>query len=288
MAANDSTDSISGACCFDYVSSDFIDDFCARAASEFDSEDFASFAKAITSFFQKFHLTDVILFRKVGKFDSKFCDVCKFLFNESDSEFNGTSSIRYYRGVEIETENEKTLFSLIRKERQNADFLTVRSSDEKIIRAAADSPEVDAVIPIFNDSQKQSVGKINHIVAKIAQNKKTAFGFDLLPFLQTRGYRRSKLFSGSMEMIPILMRYNVPILLFSGAQSVYDFRGTYELEAFGRLLGISQEQTKAAVGFDLAGILQRRKDLKSGKIIMDGVEIVGDFDEIGEDFSETD
>ena len=269
----------------DYVSAEFIDDLCAKAAAEYGPDDFAlpDFPKFIDSFFKKFRLTDVIIYKKTGRSGSRFSDACGTLFNSaevfsgpSDSSVPFTPSVRYYRGVEIEADNENVLISAVRKERQNADFLAVRSADEKIIRAAAGMPDIDAVFPIYNDSQKQFAGKINHIVAKIAADKKTAFGFDIAPFLSIKGYRRSRLFSDVTAMIPILEKYNVPILLFSGASTFYDFRGPYESEAFGRLLGLSSEKASEAAGLNSAGLLQRRADLKSGKLVADGVEIVAD------------
>ena len=276
----------------DYVSAEFIDDLCAKAAAECGSDDFAipDFPIFIDSFFKKFRLTDVIIYKKAGRSGSRFSDACSALFKSaevlsglSDHSALSVPPVRYYRGVEIEADNENVLISAVRKERQNADFLAVRSADEKIIRAAAGTPDVDAVFPIYDDSQKQFVGKINHIVAKIAADKKTAFGFDIAPFLSIKGYRRSRLFSDAAVMIPILEKYNVPILLFSGASSFYDFRGPYESEAFGRLLGLSSEKVSEATGLNSAGLLQRRADLKSGKRVADGVEIVADGAEFADE-----
>ncbi|WNY28274.1 hypothetical protein MmiEs2_04580 [Methanimicrococcus stummii] len=284
QTGNRNFQSDSGKRYFDFVSADFIEELCFRAAEGLDPEDFFSYSEEIHSFFKRFGLTDVIIFKKVGKDKSTggFSGVCDALFNGN----GGEPSVRYYRGVEIEAENENTLSALIRKERPGADFIAVRSSDEKVIRAAAESSDADLVIPIsVSDSAGKtygagsihvSGGRINHIVAKIARDKKTAFGFDIYPFLQTKGYRRSKIFADAMDMIPILRKYQVPVLLFSGADSFYDMRGPYESEAFGRLLGLSQDETKAAVSLYFEEIIERRKKQKSGQIIMSGVEIVED------------
>jgi ribonuclease P/MRP protein subunit RPP1 len=271
---------------FDYVSADFIDDLCSKiaAGAELDPEDFFSFREHIDSFFKNFGITDVILFRKSGKSASAFSNACKSLLADCSAQsahFN--HPVRYYKGIEIEAENENALYSAVRKERPNADFVAIRSSDEKVIRAAADSLDVDLVIPVsYSEGRAQnsspnlhvSVGQINHIAAKIAKDKKTAFGFDIYPFLQTKGYRRSKILADCMEMIPILRKYRVPVLLFSGADSFYDARGPYECEAFGSLLGLSREETAAAVSLNPAEIIELRKRQQSGKMIMSGVEIV--------------
>lgn len=308
---------------FDYVSADFIEDLCSKAAAELDPEDLFSFADHVDSFFKGFGFTDVIISKKtgqssglssrsssssssssrsssssssrslsssssvshVGSAGSDFYNVLETLFNGSNNYF-----VRFHKGAEIETDNENTLFNLIRKEKQFADFIAVRSSDEKVIRAAAGSYDVDLIIPVvcsrsngLNERSNAgsmnfftSAGQINHIVAKIAQEKKTAFGFDIYPFLQTKGYRRSKLFGDCMDMIPVLRRYHVPVLLFSGAVSLYDARGAYEAEAFGRFLGLTQEETIAAVSKNPAEILEYRKKIKTGKIIAAGAEIVDD------------
>lgn len=276
---------------FDFVSADFIDEIGSAlfdSINPSDSEDLTSLYAEIDSFFHKMNLTDVIIFKKVAKNGSN--SFSQFVLNlfENSSESAGSNPIRYYKGVEIEAENENVLYSIIRKERANADFLAVRSADEKVIRAAAESVDVDLIIPIsFSYSTGRSsstgnnsssiyaaAGQINHIVAKIARDKKKAFGFDMLPFLQTRGYRRSKIFADGMEMIPILRKYNVPVLLFSGALSFYDARGPYELEAFGRMFGLTQEETTASVSYLPSEFIERRKKQKSGKLIAAGVEIL--------------
>ena len=274
---------------FDYVSADFIVYLCSKiiADAEIDPNDFCSIAGHVDSFFKNFGITDVILYRSAGKSDS-FSNICQSLFKSDCSDNSACSAldIRYHRGVEIEAENENALYTAVRKERQNADFIAVRSSDEKVIRAAADSSDVDMVVPVSYSSYSKkspqndasnlhaSGGQINHIIAKIAKDKKTAFGFDIYPFLQTKGYRRSKIFADCMEMIPVLRKYRVPILLLSGANSFYDVRGPYEREAFGSLLGLSREEATAAVSKNPAGIIEMRKKQKSGKMILSGVEIV--------------
>ena len=271
MAANDDSDS---KCRFDYISHGFIADIYEKTASSCYSDDLASFKETVTVFLDKFHFTDAVLFRKAGKSGSASASKSESDFNSVlEAFFNPSGSVRCYRGVEIEAENEKTLFSMIQKERPRVDFLTVRSADEKVIRAAADSLDVDAVIPVLSSASKSAAGKINHIVAKIAVDKKTAFGFDIAPFLSVKGYRRSKLFADVSEMIPILRKYKVPILLFSGADSVYELRGSYELEAFGRLLGLTREEASQAVQKS-GGLIQMRQKQMSGAQIMPGVEII--------------
>ena len=247
----------------------------------------------INSFFKKFGFTDVILFQKSGKISSQKVDQKSASASTSASTSASISasaqkpvhlifhklfetsdhSIRYHNGIEIEADTENELNALIRKERSKADFLIVRSDDDKMIRAAANSGDVDIIIPISNHAQKPVAGKINHIIAKIAADKKTAFAFDIAPFLFIKGYRRSKLFSDVMEMIPVLRKYHVPILLFSGAGNVFEIRGPYELEAFGRLFGMTQEETVLAVSEFPQKIISERQKKKSGKIVSQGVEI---------------
>lgn len=264
MAANDSASKAY----VDYVSAAVPDEICSK--SDDGQIDFSAAYENINHFFKKFTVTDVILFQKAGRTErNKQSEAYSNLFKDGNP-------VRYLKGIEIEADNENTLHSLIRKERPNADFLTVRSADEKIIRAAADSPDVDAIIPISNNPQKPAAGQINHIAAKIAAGRKTAFAFDIAPFLFVKGYRRSKLFADAAEMIPIIRKYHVPVLLFSGAGSVFEQRGPYELEAFGRLLGLTREETAAAVSTLPAEILRERQKQKSGVRIMSGVEVLNE------------
>ena len=283
MAANDPTPVY-----FDYVSAALPAEICSE--TDHSREEDALVPEIVNPFFKKFYFTDVILFQKAdkkGQADRDSINICLSLLefgradraDRADRPGRADSPVRYHKGIEIETDNENTLHALIRKERPNADFLTVRSAEEKIIRAAAESPDVDAVFPISNNSQKPAAGPINHIVAKFAADKKTAFAFDIAPFLLVKGgYRRSKLFADAAEMIQIIRKYNVPILLFSGAGSACEQRGPYELEAFGRLLGLTQEETTAAVSTLPAEILRERQKQKSGVRLMAGVEILDESD----------
>ena len=296
---------------FDYVSADLLEEIIggieirndtgsipdqsmhAKISEGIESSDEFSLFTHIDSFFKKFGFTDVILFQKADqtsaqKLAQKSASApaqkptppfYHKLFETPDH------SIRYHKGIEIEVDTENELNALIRKERPKADFLIVRSDDDKMIRAAANSGDVDIIIPISNHAQKPAAGKINHIIAKIAADKKTAFAFDIAPFLFIKGYRRSKLFSDIMEMIPVLRKYHVPVLLFSGAGNVFEIRGPYELEAVGRLFGMTQEETVLAVSDFPQKIISERQKKKSGIIISQGVEIFSEEKDV-EIFSE--
>lgn len=287
---------------FNYVSVSFVKDFCA--AQNFDNNgnnnnhnidcnngnalnhsDRISFcAEELNHFFEKFYFTDIIFFKKIISSKSKSNDSEQSGVENSMADavlnllFLGDFSVRYHCGVEIEAENENILYNVIRKERSKADFLAVRSSDEKVIRAAAEAKDIDLIIPIVFSSERSDLftraGQINHIVAKFAAERKTAFCFDLFPFLHTSGYYRSKLFADCMAMIPILRKYKVPIVLAGGALSVYDLRGPYELEAFGQLLGLTQFETTAGVSQNPFEISEYRRKIKSGVYLGNGVELV--------------
>jgi ribonuclease P/MRP protein subunit RPP1 len=259
---------------FDYICAGLLEEI-VEGASDSDEP---SLSITIDSLFKKFGWTDIILFQKAAQKAAQKVDSQKSAQSLSPLIFQNIFetpglSIRYYKGIEIEAGNENELNALIRKERPKADFLTVRSDDEKIIRAAADSFDVDAVIPMSNSNQKPAAGKINHIVAKIAADKKTAFAFDIAPLLFVKGYRRSKLFSDIMEMIPILRKYHVPVLLFSGAGNIFEIRGPYELEAVGHLFGMTQEETGLAVSGFPNKIMSERQKKVTEKNIVKGVEI---------------
>jgi len=280
---------------FNYVSVSFVKDFCSFQNADFNDEgnlsknfdNISFYAEEINRFFQKFYYTDIILFKKINPPQKSKSESDSFTHPVDDSAvnavlnllFSGDFSVRYHRGVEIEAANENILHNLIRKERAKTDFLAVRSGDEKVIRAAVEAENVDFIFPVsFSPGQSgdlhMSAGPINHIVAKFAAEKKTAFCFDFFPFLHVIGSYRNKLFSDCMSMIPILRKYKVPIVLTGGAFFVYDFRGPYELEAFGRLLGLTQSETTAAVSQNPFEIAEYRRKIKSKIYLGNGVELV--------------
>ncbi|WNY24648.1 RNase P subunit p30 family protein [Methanolapillus millepedarum] len=255
--------------CFDFVSSSLFDEsnesaaffspVCAPSASDNGS---------FVSLFEKFRLSDLVISMPAEPGNSNL------KIQKPDT------NISFYSGVEITPSGDLT--SHIQKSRKKADFLSVRSADEKMIRSAVESAHVDLINPISisirdkgypNGNYNTAIGQINHIVAKLAADNHVAFGFDLFPFLQTRGFRRSRLFAGVFDMIPILQKYDVPILISSGAKSVYDLRDSYELIAFGELLGLSQADAQKAVFEFPKKIIEERQKILSGQKLSNGVEI---------------
>ncbi|MDV0447298.1 hypothetical protein MsAg5_11810 [Methanosarcinaceae archaeon Ag5] len=280
---------------FDFVSAALFDES-DESASFFSSGNMqaASNEPPLLSLFEKFRFSDIVVL-KTADSDASVSSGFQSNHPSNLSDLSKLSSkLSFYSGVEMSPSSTGDLTSQMQKFRKKADFLSVRSADEKIIRAAVESNHIDLINPISisvrdngygrGSSYNTAIGQINHIVAKLAADNHLAFGFDLFPFLQTRGFRRSKLLAGVFEMIPILQKYDVPILVFSGAKSVYDLRDSYALVAFGKLLGLSEADAKKAVYDSPKTVIDERRKILSGLKLSNGVEIeeldinVGDKD----------
>ncbi len=171
--------------------------------------------------------------------------------------------------AEIRVPDAGKLIGKVSSARNNADFVLVRSSDEKVMRAAVDSPKVDILIPYENGR----TGMINQIVAKAAADNDVAFAFEISPLINSRGYRRARYIAGISEMVPILRKYNVPILLISGAGNFYDFRDAFVQEAIGQLFTLTPEECRKACSDNYLKMIRLADMKKEGRYLGNGIEI---------------
>lgn len=183
---------------------------------------------------------------------------------------HGACPFALYACADIRAPDAGKLPGKISAARAVADFVAVRSADEKVMRAAVESSSVDILIP----SERGKVGAINHIVAKAAADNNVAFAFETAPLINSRGYRRAKLIAGYSEMVPVLRRYGVPVLLLSGAESGYDLRDPLTQRAFGELFTLEPSECRAACAENFQNMLRRAEMTKSENYVMKGVEIV--------------
>lgn len=81
----------------------------------------------------------------------------------------------------------------------------------------------------------------NHVVAKLAAEKQVAFGFSLAKLHTPQQMGRV------MQAIKLCRKYNVTMVLCTGAKDPCGLRRVHDLAAFGHLLGMHPSEAKQAL-----------------------------------------
>jgi len=140
--------------------------------------------------------------------------------------------------------------------------LSVHGGNEKINRAALESPLVDILA--------HPGERLNQVLMRFASENRVAIEFNLDSIIKLRGRERVKALAIFRHNLKLARKYDAPMLLTSNAQSIYDLRAPREMIALASVFGMSEEEGTSALSVVPEEILRRRSDNR----IMDGVEVV--------------
>ncbi len=85
---------------------------------------------------------------------------------------------------------------------------------------------------------------LDYATIKLAKEKDVAIEFGLSKFLNTKGLKRSVLFSRLKDEIKIVKKFDTPFLITSSAENIYQLRSRKQIESFFSYFGISVEKAR--------------------------------------------
>jgi len=170
--------------------------------------------------------------------------------------------VRIYSGIEIIAKNPHHLRQIVQKHRANVCVLSVHGGNEKINRAALESPLVDILA--------HPGERLNQVLMRFAAENRVAIEFNLDSIIKLRGRERVRVLAIFRHNLKLARKYDAPMILTSNAQSVYDLRAPREMIALASVFGMTEEEGVFALSAVPEEILRRRSD----NWIMEGVEVV--------------
>lgn len=168
------------------------------------------------------------------------------------------------RGVEIVAADASELRRGIDRYRGRAGVIAVHGGEEAINRAACEDGRVD----VLSHPQDARSGGINHIIARLAAEKRVAIEFSLFPLVHGRGGTRVRTLSGYRTNFALVRKYRAPYVVTSGAMSDYDLRDPRSMVALCRLFGMSEGDAIRGLSDGPATIIRR----SAPGHVTDGVE----------------
>ncbi|MDD3565779.1 MAG: RNase P subunit p30 family protein [Methanothrix sp.] len=167
-------------------------------------------------------------------------------------------------GAEIVASDQRSLHSKATSLRDRAAFLAVHGGDEKINRAACEDPNVD----LLAHPHRGRAG-IGVAGAKAARDNQVAIALDLSSMIILRGPARVRWMETVRRDLNLIEKFDLPLMMTTGARSHLDLRSPRELTALAGLMGLDGER-----GLEALALPESILDLNRRRWTSVGVELV--------------
>ncbi|MBQ2665459.1 ribonuclease P protein component 3 [Methanobrevibacter sp.] len=172
--------------------------------------------------------------------------------------------------LEIRSTNIDEIRKNVNKFRDKALCISVVGGDLKVNRAVLENVKIDALSrPYF----KRYDSGINHILAKEAVYNNVAIELCFKDVLRTYLAPRAKVISNFRDIYTLFRKFDFPLILSSGAESVFDIKTTHDFISVFKQTGLTDAEIDKS--FKTAGdILEYNKNRSN--LIFRGVRRVDD------------
>lgn len=141
--------------------------------------------------------------------------------------------------LEIKSNNINEIRKTVNKFRKNASCITVIGGDLKVNRACVENVKIDVLSrPYF----KRYDAGMNHVLAKEALRNNVAIELCFRDVLKSYLAPRSKILSNFRDIYTLYRKFDFPLILSSGAESIFDFRTTHDFVAFFAESGMTLDE----------------------------------------------
>lgn len=183
---------------------------------------------------------------------------------EINHNIKNKNSIKIYRGVEISAKNPDDLKKKIQRLKKKDEIIIVHGGDLKINREACENPWVDILSHPYRNRRDSG---INHVIGRKAAEKKVAIELNLKYLLKIRPYHRHRILSQFKDILKLHRKFNFPLIITSGAHSIYDLHTPRDIIALTNSFGMNEEETISALSTTPQDIIKRR-DIRSTLLVV--------------------
>ncbi|MGD0804401.1 MAG: RNase P subunit p30 family protein [Candidatus Bathyarchaeia archaeon] len=154
----------------------------------------------------------------------------------SYSENNITVATR----VDIEAKRGKELIDALKNCRRIYDIIAVKCLSKEVARQAAKDDRVDILL-FSDDPAQRKYNWLDHHEAELVKGTGRAYEVDASELLATSPTHLSKMITLIKRDLSVAVRYDVPVVLSSGATTLHTMREPRALIALASLLDIDEE-----------------------------------------------
>lgn len=172
--------------------------------------------------------------------------------------------------LEIKSTNINEIRKAVNKFRSKALCISVVGGDLKVNRAVLENIRIDVLSRPY---LKRYDSGLNHVLAKEALNNNVAVELCFNDILKSYLAPRSKVISNFRDIYTLYRKFDFPLVLSSGAESIFDIRTTQDFTAVFRQTGLVEAEIEKSFNSS-QDILKNNKDRTN--FIFKGVRRVDD------------
>ncbi len=170
--------------------------------------------------------------------------------------------------LNIESNNVSEIRKIVRKYRNKSSCISVLGGNLKVNRDCLENIQVDVLSKPY---LKRYDSGLNHILAREAKNNNVAIELVFNDILKSYLSHRSKILANFRDIYKLHRKYEFPLILSSGAESILDLRTVKDFEAVFTQTGLTSLEVENS--FKTAeNILEFNGDRKN--LILSGVKVV--------------
>lgn len=209
----------------------------------------------------------------VREFDGKFPS-----FFEEIEKLKRKADIEILVGAEITAKTKKEISKEARASLEYADIILANGGSSNVNRSVSECWEVDILCNpeggVEKDFSDYKNSGVDHIIAKLMAEKFIALEINFSEILNSYGVLRSQILGRMKQNLILAKKYNVPVILASGARDKFAMRSPRELMAIGISFGMKERDAKKSVEENPLKIIKKSQDRKDPNVIMKGLEVV--------------
>lgn len=190
------------------------------------------------------------------------------LIFKKDLQDNLENIINVDYTLNVKSNNPNEIRKIIRKYRNNASCISVLGGNLKVNRSCLENIQVDVLSkPYF----KRYDAGINHVLAREAKENNVAIELVFNDILKSYLSHRSKILANFREIYRLHRKYEFPLILSSGGESIFDIKTVKDFKAVFTQTGLTEIEVENSFKTS-RDILEFNKDRKN--MILSGVKVV--------------
>lgn len=170
--------------------------------------------------------------------------------------------------LNIKSSNPSEIRKIVRKYRNKSSCISVLGGNLKVNRNCLENIQVDVLSkPYF----KRYDSGLNHILAREAKDNNVAIELVFNDILKSYLGPRSKILANFRDIYKLHRKYEFPLILSSGAQSVFDIRTVMDFKAVFTQTGLTNLEVENSfkTAEDILVFNKQRKNM-----VLSGVKVV--------------
>ena len=187
-----------------------------------------------------------------------------------NGELYRQQNMQISRRIDLSPSTPTSLLSNLRRFRGMFDVIAVLCRSKSVARQAAKDHSVD----ILQFPLHLSRNPFDAAEAELASGSNAALEIDAVQLVRAQPITLPHNFTRIRQSIETAKQFDIPIVVSSGATSVYDLRSPRDLASLIQLLGLSEEQALNALSETPMAIIQRNRCKRNKSYVEAGVKIV--------------